>query len=192
MPKTSKNMYIQTEETPNPNTIKFIPGVEVSKKESYHFNKSDDDYFHSPLAQRLFEIDSVRAVFLGQDFISVTKEDDVKWDRLKTYVLAGLVDHFVAGMPVIEEKKGSANQVVDEKIHSEIEKQIIELIDTKVRPAVAQDGGDIIYKKFEDGVVYLELHGACQGCPSSTITLKQGIENMLKHYVPEVQSVESI
>ena len=187
-------MYIQTQETPNPNTIKFIPGVEVLKKGSYHFNKCDDNYSHSPLVMQLFEISGVKSVFLGKDFISVTKEEEVVWDRLKTYILAGLVDHFVAGMPIIQEDKKveEVHEAEDAQMNSEIEKQIIELIDTKVRPAVAQDGGDIIYKRFTDGVVYLELHGACQGCPSSTITLKQGIENMLKYYVPEVKSVESI
>ncbi|WPX95991.1 NifU family protein [Candidatus Bandiella euplotis] len=185
-------MYIQTQDTPNPNTIKFIPGVEVLKKGTYHFN-NDDDYSNSPLAKRLFEIDGVKSVFLGKDFVSVTKEEDIAWDRLKTYVLAGMVDHFIAGIPVIEKKKEAGTKKLGiEKINSEIERQIIELIETKIRPAVAQDGGDITYKNFENGVVYLELHGACQGCPSSTITLKQGIESMLKYYVPEVQSVESI
>jgi Fe-S cluster biogenesis protein NfuA len=182
-------MFIQTQDTPNPNTLKFIPGIEVIKLgSSQQFNKSDDCN-DSLLAKQLLEIDGVESVFFGNDFISITKGEDINWDEIKTLILSNLVDYFITGLPVINETN------IDKKknqSHSKIEEQIIELLDSKIRPAVAQDGGDIVYNKFEGGIVYLELHGACQGCPSSTITLKQGIESMLKHYIPEVESVESI
>ena len=182
-------MYIQTQNTPNPNTLKFIPGIEILKNGSRQFNKADS-YKDSPLAEQLFKIEGVEVVFFGSDFISVTKSDKTDWEKIKTFILSTLVDHLLAGLPII--KESPKNKVKKTEGNSKIEKQIIELLDSKIRPAVAQDGGDIIYNKFEDGIVYLELHGACQGCPSSTITLKQGIENMLKHYIPEVKSVESI
>ena len=181
-------MYIQTQNTPNPNTLKFIPGIEVLKNGSKQFNKHDN-CADSLLAQQLFKIDGVDSIFFGNDFISVTKENKVDWETIKTFILSKLVDHFLAGLPVIKESQDKKKTI---KANSKIEEQIIELLNSKIRPAVAQDGGDIIYNKFENGVVYLELHGACQGCPSSTITLKQGIENMLKHYIPEINSVESI
>ena len=129
-------------------------------------------------------------MFFGNDFISITKNENINWDEIKTFILSNLVDYFIAGLPVVNEV--NTDKKKKNKSNSKIEEQIIELLDSKIRPAVAQDGGDIVYNKFENGIVYLELHGACQGCPSSTITLKQGIENMLKHYIPEVESVESI
>ena len=129
-------------------------------------------------------------MLFGNDFISITKNENINWDEIKTFILSNLVDYFIAGLPVVNEV--NTDKKKKNKSNSKIEEQIIELLDSKIRPAVAQDGGDIIYNKFENGIVYLELHGACQGCPSSTITLKQGIENMLKHYIPEVESVESI
>jgi Fe-S cluster biogenesis protein NfuA len=181
-------MFIETHDTPNPHTMKFIPGVPVLTSGIKSFNV-EEDASQSPLAQNLFKIDGVKGVFLTPDFITVTKSAEHDWNYLKTIVLASIVDHFVAGMPVYLETITTAQEAYD---HDEITKQVIELIDTRVRPAVAQDGGDIIFKSFEDGIVYVELHGACSGCPSSTITLKSGIENMLKHYIPEVQSVESI
>ncbi|MSO14038.1 NifU family protein [Rickettsiales endosymbiont of Trichoplax sp. H2] len=181
-------MYIQTQDTPNPNTLKFIPGIEVLKNGSKQFNKHDN-CTDSLLAQQLFKIDGVDSIFFGNDFISVTKENKVDWEIIKTFILSKLVDHFLAGLPVITQSQDKKKII---KANSKIEEQIIELLNSKIRPAVAQDGGDIIYNKFENGVVYLELHGACKGCPSSTITLKQGIENMLKHYIPEIKSVESI
>ena len=184
-------MYIQTQETPNPSTLKFIPGIEVLKRGSHHFNKADDNYAHSPLTKQLFKIEGVKSVFFGSDFISITKEENTQWDKIKTYILAKLVDNFMAGIPIIKEKKAIPKKTSKEG-NFKIEQQIIELINTKVRPAVARDGGDIIYNKFKDGIVYLKLHGACQGCPSATITLKQGIENMLKHYISEVKSVEPV
>lgn len=181
-------MYIQTQDTPNPNTLKFIPGIEILKNGSKQFNKNDN-CTDSLLAQQLFEVDGVDSIFFGSDFISITKQNEVDWETIKTFILSKLVDHFLAGLPVIKELKNEKKPI---KVNSKIEEQIIELLDSKIRPAVAQDGGDIIYNKFENGIVYLELHGACQGCPSSTITLKQGIENMFKHYIPEIKSVESI
>lgn len=182
-------MFIQTQDTPNPNTLKFIPGIEVIKPGfSHQFNKNDDCK-DSSLAKQLLEINGVESVFFGNDFVSITKGENINWDEIKTFILSNLVDYFITGLPVINETNIDKKK---NKSHSKIEEQIIELLDSKIRPAVAQDGGDIIYNKFEGGIVYLELHGACQGCPSSTITLKQGIENMLKHYIPEVESVESI
>ena len=184
-------MYIQTQETPNHNTLKFIPGIEVTKKGSYHFNKVDNDYSRSPLAKKLFEIEGIKSVFFGNDFVSITKEENMEWKKIRTYILTELIDYFMTEMPIIEEKN-TVSKKANKSNNAKIEKQIIELIDTRVRPAVAGDGGDIIYDKFEDGVVYLKLRGACKGCPSAGMTLKHGIENMLKHYIPEVKSVESI
>jgi len=181
-------MFIQTETTPNPATLKFIPGEDVLGNSTANFNKKEDAD-NSPLALSLFDINGVEAVFLGGDFISVTKSDNDDWSHLKTEVLTTIMEHYVSGKPIMSDsdKKDESNEDDDE-----IVKQIRELIDTRVRPSVAQDGGDIIFHGFEDGIVKLEMHGACSGCPSSTITLKNGIENMLKHYVPEVESVEAI
>ena len=180
-------MFIQTESTPNPLTMKFLPGVEVMKSDTL-FITTAEQAKASPLAESLFKVSGVSAVFFGSDFITVTKDDDNHWEALKPIVLTTIMDHFVAGKPVMLEDKKAESSEND----TELEKQIRELIDTRVRPAVAQDGGDIIFRGFEDGIVKLELHGACSGCPSSTITLKNGIENMLKHYVPEVVAVEAV
>ena len=182
-------MFIQTQSTPNPNTLKFIPGIKLLEKDNtYHFNKNDN-CDNSLLATQLFEINGIESVFFGNDFLSITKNLDTHWDDIRKFILTILVDYFIANLPVIKctDSKKKINT-----LHSKIEEQIINLLDEKIRPAVAQDGGDIIYNKFKEGVVYLELHGACQGCPSSTITLKEGIENMLKHYIPEIKSVQSI
>lgn len=188
-------MFIQTESTPNPNTLKFIPGVEVLVGSTVSF-ADKESASASALAEALFDIDHVEGVFFGSDFITVTKDDDGQWDVLKPYVLTTVMDHFVSGMPLMkEDEKPSKGTVVSNTVSeedSELVKQIKELIDTRVRPAVAEDGGDIVFEGFSDGVVYLELRGACSGCPSSTMTLKSGIENMLKHYVPEVESVEAV
>jgi NFU1 iron-sulfur cluster scaffold homolog, mitochondrial len=182
-------MFIQTESTPNPLTMKFIPGVPVMASGTA-FLTSAEDAAASPLAATLFRIPGVTAVFLGSDFITVTKDEASQWESLKPLLLTSIMDHFVAGRPVMAEGAGSPS--ASHENDSEIEKQIRELIDTRVRPAVAQDGGDIIFRGFHDGIVQLELHGACSGCPSSTATLKSGIENMLKHYVPEVVAVEAV
>lgn len=183
-------MFIQTETTPNPATLKFIPGMPVMGEGTAFFTH-ENAATHSPLALRLFAVTGVNAVFLGSDFITVTKGESAEWDELKPALLTSIMDHFVTGRPVIDApaaKRGNATNDED----SDIVKQIKELIETRVRPAVAQDGGDIVFHGYEDGVVKLEMHGACAGCPSSTATLKQGIENMLKHYVPEVVSVEAV
>jgi Fe-S cluster biogenesis protein NfuA len=180
-------MFIQTEATPNPLTLKFMPGVDILK-DGTAFYTSAIAAAPSPLAQKLFAVENVAAVFLGSDFITVTKTESGNWDILKPTLLAAIMDHLVAGMPVMAGTK----TVADHSGDSELEKQIRELIDTRVRPAVAQDGGDIVFHSFVDGVVKLEMHGACSGCPSSTATLKQGVENMLKHYVPEVIAVEAV
>lgn len=181
-------MFIQTEETPNPSTIKFIPGEIVLKDRTQQFNNKKDAK-KSPLAESLFEIDTVKAVFFGSDFVSITIKDDTTWETVKADVLTRIMDHFVAKKPIMADEE---NDETNDETLDPIAKQIKELIETRVRPAVAQDGGDIIFKGFKDGVVSLELHGACSGCPSSTITLKDGIENLLKHYVPEVESVEAV
>lgn len=182
-------MFIQTEFTPNPLTMKFLPGVPVMESGTAFYTTAADAK-HSPLAMELFGVEGVTAVFLGADFITVTRSEDESWDTLKPVLLTGIMDHFVAGRPVILEA-GKAQPESDAE-DSELVKQIKELIETRVRPAVAQDGGDIIFRGFHDGIVQLELHGACSGCPSSTVTLKNGIENMLKHYVPEVVAVEAV
>lgn len=182
-------MFIQTESTPNPSTLKFLPGREVMASGTADFASAEDAARRSPLAAKLFEIEGVASVFLGGDFITVGKADDATWSNVKPLVLSGIMDFFGAGLlPVITEggEKAASGEETD------VERQIRELLDTRVRPAVAQDGGDIIFRSFEDGVVYVHLQGACSGCPSSTATLKHGIENMLKYYVPEVVSVQAV
>lgn len=182
-------MFIQTESTPNPATMKFLPGNAVMPKGTANF-AALDGAGSSPLAQTLFKIEGVMGVFLGSDFITVTKSEHIDWSVMKPLILGGIMEHFQSGRPVIDADEVAAN--FNEEEESEVVVQIRELIDTRVRPAVAQDGGDIIYKGFDDGVVYLHMQGACAGCPSSTATLKHGIENMLRYYVPEVQEVRAI
>lgn len=185
-------MFIQTEETPNPAALKFLPGKAVLDSGVADFTTRDAAQ-RSPLARLLFEIDGVAGVFLGSDFVTVTKIGDKSWQVLKPMVLGAVMDHFTSGAPVMETAEETADdEINDDGVDGEIISQIKELIDTRVRPAVAQDGGDIIYKGFKNGTVYLNLRGSCAGCPSSTATLKMGIENMLRHYVPEVQQVEAI
>jgi len=181
-------MFIQTEETPNPATMKFLPGREVMGQGTLDAQKPEDA-LKSPLARRLFLIEGVSAVFLGGDFISVTKDEDRSWANMKPTILSAIMDHFLAGQPVIEgcccaSPCGAESDPVIAKIK--------DLLDHKVRPAVAQDGGDITFHKFEEGVVYLTLRGACAGCPSATMTLKAGVEKLLKHYVPEVTEVRQV
>lgn len=183
-------MFIQTEETPNPNALKFLPGVEVSPGGPVFFNNFEEARIKSSLAAKIYDIGNIEAVFLGVDFITVTKSDTADWSFLKPEVLMIIMDHIVAGLPIFDSNDLSLS--IDTEGLSEIEKQIVEIIETRVRPSVAMDGGDIIYKGFKDGIVYLQLNGACAGCPSSTVTLKNGIESMLKHYVPEVESVEAV
>ena len=182
-------MFIQTESTPNPATMKFIPGQTVMASGTANF-ASPDEAENSPLAQALFDTDGVCGVFLGSDFITATKTDESEWDVIKPLILGAIMEHFQSGRVVIQDNVDEEPSKRGED--SEIVSQIRELIDTRVRPAVAQDGGDIVYKGFDDGVVYLHMQGACAGCPSSTATLKHGIENMLRYYVPEVQEVRAI
>jgi len=181
-------MFIQTEQTPNPATLKFLPGQTVMAEGTADFPHAAAAG-RSPLARRLFEIDGVCGVFLGADFIAITKNEKEDWQTLKPMILAAIMDHFGAGLPVIEPGATDAAGAGED---DEIVVQIKELLDTRVRPAVAQDGGDIIFHGFENGVVYLHMQGACSGCPSSTATLKYGIENLLRHYIPEVSEVRAV
>ena len=182
-------MFIQTEITPNPATLKFLPGSKVMEMGTANF-AAPDEARHSPLAQSLFAAEGVIGVFLGADFITVTKSGDKDWAVMKPLILGTIMEHFQSGRPVLD--ADAADVVAADDDDDGIVVQIRELIDTRVRPAVAQDGGDIIYKGFEDGIVYLHMQGACAGCPSSTATLKHGIENMLRYYVPEVQEVRAV
>lgn len=184
-------MFIQTEDTPNPSTLKFIPGCVVMKSGTAAFG-SKEECSNSPLAQKLFESEYVKGIFFASDFITITKSDDITWDLLKPEILSVIMDHFVAGGEIILESQDNLKKNQIEEGDSEIVKQIKELLEDRVRPAVAMDGGDIIFHKYEGGVVYLEMYGSCSGCPSSGITLKNGIENMLKHFVPEIERVADI
>ena len=188
-------MYIQVVETPNPSTLKFVPG-EVVVKEGTYFFQTPEEATRSPLASNLFQIPGVVKVFLGSDFLSVSKADDFDWYLLKPDIISSIVDHFISKQEIIiDSEKKIITDLDDKNSHEaldDISKQIKEIIDSKVRPAVAQDGGDIVFEAFLEGVVFLKMHGACSGCPSSTVTLKNGIENMLKYYVPEVKEVRSV
>jgi Fe-S cluster biogenesis protein NfuA len=183
-------MFIETEGTPNPATLKFLPGRDVMGASTADF-AAPEAAARSPLAAALFALPGVARVFLGGDFITVTKSGDSGWQSLKPQVLGAIMEHFVAGRPVIESEGADADEDVAPE-DAEIVAQIKELLDTRVRPAVAGDGGDIVFRGFRDGVVRLHMQGACSGCPSSTATLKHGIENMLRHYVPEVVAVEQV
>jgi Fe-S cluster biogenesis protein NfuA len=180
-------LFIQTEQTPNPSTLKFLPGRVVMEKGTLDF-ASVDTAGSSPLAKRLFAVEGVERVFFGTDFVTVTKAADRDWQMMKPSILGGIMEHYTSGEPVLA---GEAAAAVDGAEDDEVVAQIKELLDTRVRPAVAQDGGDIVFKEFRDGIVYLHMQGSCSGCPSSTATLKMGIENLLKHYVPEVVEVQA-
>lgn len=182
-------MFIQTEQTPNPATLKFLPGQAVLAAGVADF-PSADKASASPLAKGLFAVDGVAGVFLGSDFITVTKSPSKEWATLKPHVLAAIMDFFLSGLPAMSDNAPVVGG--HDENDSDVIKQIRELIETRVRPAVAQDGGDITFNRFEEGVVYLNLKGSCAGCPSSTATLKSGIENMLKHYIPEVTEVRQV
>ena len=186
-------MFIQTEQTPNPQTLKFLPG-KVVMDEGTAFFQSIDKASNSPLAKILFDVDGVTGVFFGSDFITITKNDSLDWQVMKPAILGSIMDHFNSGEPTINNEKNDDGKkpLLENSNDSDIVKQIKELLDTRVRPAVAMDGGDIVYDSYKDGIVYLHMQGACSGCPSSTATLKMGIENMLKHYVPEVKEVRPI
>ena len=182
-------MFIQTEDTPNPDTLKFLPGETVLKSGNIDFTNSEDAKA-SPLASRLFEIEAVSRVFLTTDFISVTKETGVERNNLKASILTGIMEHYSSGNPVLNQTKENKT-FTDNVEDSDIVKQIKDLLETRVRPAVAMDGGDISFCSFDAGIVTLQMKGACAGCPSSTATLKMGIENMLRHYIPEVTEVKA-
>ncbi|MCA8931292.1 MAG: NifU family protein [Rhodospirillaceae bacterium] len=182
-------MFIQTEETPNPASLKFLPGKTVLGSGTMNFADAEAAEV-SPLAVRLFHIPGVTNVFFGADFVTVTKAADKDWFMMKPPVLGAIMEHFVSGDPVVHE--GAADTEAAATDDDEVVLQIKELLDTRVRPAVAMDGGDIVFEGFENGVVYLQMHGACSGCPSSTMTLKAGIENMLRHYIPEVTEVRPV
>jgi Fe-S cluster biogenesis protein NfuA len=183
-------MFIETEGTPNPATLKFLPGRDVMGAGTADFAAAAAAE-RSPLAAAIFNLPGVARVFLGGDFITVTKTEATAWQALKPQVLGAIMEHFVAGRPVIEGADAEADEDVSPE-DAEIVAQIKELLDTRVRPAVAGDGGDIVFRGYRDGIVKLHMQGACSGCPSSSATLKHGIENMLRHYVPEVQSVEQV
>jgi len=181
-------MFIQTEATPNPSTLKFLPGQDVMGPKGTADFQTADSAAQSPLAQRLFALEGVEGVFLGYDFVTVTKADDQSWPFLKPLVLSSIMEHYTEEQPIYLGEKAGEGDVNEDALSQ----QIRELIDTRVRPAVAQDGGDIVFRHFSDGIVYLNMQGACAGCPSSTATLRNGIENMLKYYVPEVVAVQAV
>jgi Fe-S cluster biogenesis protein NfuA len=185
-------MFIQTEATPNPATLKFIPGRPVLPGDTLDM-RSAEDAAGSPLAEHLFQINGVSGVFYGSDFIAVTKEDG-EWQHLKPAILGAIMEHFMSGQPLLAGEGGgdSAEEEFFDEADAPTVATIKELIETRVRPAVASDGGDIIFQGYRDGVVFLHMRGACSGCPSSTATLKHGIENLLRHFVPDVQEVRPI
>jgi Fe-S cluster biogenesis protein NfuA len=186
-------MFIQTEATPNPATLKFIPGKPVLASGTREYREADEAA-QSPLATRLFEIDGVTGVFFGPDFISVTK-GECEWQHLKPAILGAIMEHYLSGAPVVEDGASAEAQGEGEffeESDADTVDTIKELLDTRVRPAVAQDGGDITFQGYRDGIVYLHMRGACSGCPSSTATLKHGIENLLRHFIPEVQEVRPV
>ncbi|MEL6323282.1 MAG: NifU family protein [Pseudomonadota bacterium] len=189
-------MFIQTEPTPNPDTVKFLPGQPVAGAAGPFDFPSIETAGASPLARALFSVEGVAGVFLGSDFLSISKAPEADWKHVRPMVLAAIMDHYMAGLPVVDGPAAAAapaDETVYEGETAEIVAEIKELIDTRVRPAVAADGGDIVFHRFdvETGIVHLHMRGACAGCPSSTYTLKQGIENMLRAYVPEVSAVEA-
>ncbi len=184
-------MFIQTQSTPNPATVKFLPGRPVLPGKTLEF-RSAGEASSSPLARRIFALGEVGGVFVGSDFISVTKDDAGDWTTLKNGVLMALMDHYMSGEPIVEGAPDSVIANSHAPSDDPLVAQIVELLETRVRPAVARDGGDIVFHGFEDGIVYLHMRGACSGCPSAGATLKMGIENMLRHYVPEVREVRPV
>ena len=179
-------MFVQTEITPNPNSLKFLPGKKVSNSGSYEITSKDE--FNNDLVRNILSVNGVEGIFLGQDFVSVNKSDNIKWDEIKHIVISLINDFYADGKEfVIDENIKEENKSL-----SEIEEKIVKILDQKIRPAVARDGGDIKFKEFKDGVVKVQLQGSCSGCPSSTMTLKQGVQNLLCHYLPEVKEVVAI
>ena len=183
---------IQTEHTPNPNTLKFLPGKKVSNAGPIEFLKNDKD-IKVPLADKILSLQGTTMVFFGEDFITVKKESNLEWDDLKHEIISEINDHYLLGNNIVIEKNFEKKDVnLKNNESSDIINKIKEVLDSKIRPAVARDGGDIIFKSFEKGVVKVQLKGSCSGCPSSVMTLKQGVQNLLCHYIPEVKSVEAV
>ena len=185
-------MFIETEHTPNPATLKFLPGLEVMGGRGTADFAEAELAGRSPLAEAIFRMSGVARVFLGADFVTVTKTEDADWQGLKPVVLGVIMEHFMAGRPVLADLVEDEEAEDTDPADAEVVAQIKELLDTRVRPAVAGDGGDIVFRGFRDGVVRLRMQGACSGCPSSRATLKHGVETMLRHYVPEVMGVEQV
>ena len=179
-------MFVQTEITPNPNSLKFLPGKTVSNSGSFEISKKEET--NNELLRNLLSINGVESIFLGKDFISINKHQNTEWDEIKHIVISLINDFYVSGKECVIEKTLDE----DKKNLQDIEKRIVKLLDEKIRPAVAKDGGDIKFKEFKDGTVKVQLQGSCSGCPSSTMTLKQGVQNLLCHYLPEVKNVEAI
>nr|XP_057926858.1 NFU1 iron-sulfur cluster scaffold homolog, mitochondrial isoform X1 [Doryrhamphus excisus] len=187
-----RGMFVQTQDTPNPNSLKFLPGRIVLESGTMNFAGPRDAYT-SPLARQLFRIDGVKSVFLGPDFITITKADEnLEWKVIKPDVFAAIMDFFTSGLPVVNEDAKPSEDTAPSDEDDEVVAMIKELLDTRIRPTVQEDGGDVVYRGFDDGVVKLKLQGSCTSCPSSIITLKSGIQNMLQFYVPEVESVEQV
>ena len=187
-------MFVQVEQTPNPATLKFIPGVTVMSHGT-QFYQDESSTGNSILAEQLFQIKGVESVFYGEDFITISKRDTSEWLMLKPAIMGAIIEHFSANKPLILEQQFTKNYVDDKHsikdTDSEVVVKIKEILNSKIRPAVALDGGDIIFNEYVDGWIWLEMQGSCQGCPSSPATLKSGIENMMKHYIPEVRGVRS-
>ena len=179
-------MFVQTEITPNPNSLKFLPGKSVSNHGSFEVNKKEET--NNELLRNLLSINGVEGIFLGKDFISINKYDDVSWEEIKHIIISLINDYYQSGKEYVIEK----NLNEEDKNLDAIEEKIVKILNQKIRPAVAKDGGDIKFKEFKDGVVKVQLQGSCSGCPSSLMTLKQGVQNLLKHYVKEVNSVEAL
>ena len=179
-------MFVQTEITPNPNSLKFLPGKSVSNKGSFEITQKDQT--NNELVKKLLSVNGVEGIFLGKDFISINKYDDTSWDEIKHIVISLINDFYSSGKECVVE-----NSLIENNENlKDIEKKIVKILDEKIRPAVAKDGGDIKFKEFKDGVVKVQLQGSCSGCPSSTMTLKQGVQNLLCHYLPEVKKVEAL
>ncbi|XP_066495691.1 NFU1 iron-sulfur cluster scaffold homolog, mitochondrial [Tiliqua scincoides] len=188
---TVRSMFVQTQDTPNPNSLKFIPGKPVLEARTMEFTSPASTYC-SPLARQLFRIEGVKSVFFGADFITITKEsEDMNWNLIKPDIYATIMDFYASGLPVVTEEAPRTETGASEE-DDEVVLMIKELLDTRIRPTVQEDGGDVIFKGFEDGIVQLKLQGACTSCPSSIITLKNGIQNMLQFYIPEVEGVEQV
>ncbi|KAF0033426.1 hypothetical protein F2P81_013492 [Scophthalmus maximus] len=187
-----RTMFVQTQDTPNPNSVKFLPGRTVLESGTMNFD-GPRDAFCSPLARQLFRVDGVKSVFFGSDFITITKVDaNLEWNVIKPDVFAAIMDFFTSGLPVVNEDSKPNADTAPSDDDDEVVAMIKELLDTRIRPTVQEDGGDILYRGFEDGIVKLKLQGSCTSCPSSIVTLKSGIQNMLQFYVPEVESVEQV